>query len=72
LPKKPKPRGKSGRYANVSKPTFYGITFDSRREAYRYLDLRDQEKHGKIRDLELQVRIPIVIGGVPVRYPSGR
>lgn len=64
---------KPDRYPNVEKSKFYGIKFDSKREAYHYLDLRDRLKHGHIRDLELQPRIAIVIGGVPVRYyPSGR
>lgn len=69
--KKPKPTGKS-RYPNVQKPMYFGITFDSKREANHYLGLRDDLQHGRIRDLELQPRIAIVIGGVPVRYPSGR
>ena len=70
---KPTPRAKVGRYANVKKPKFFGHTFDSKREANHYLGLRDDLKHGRIRDLELQPRIAIVIGGVPVRYhPSGR
>lgn len=64
---------KRGRYPNVKKPTYFGHTFDSKREANHYLGLRDDLKHGRIRDLELQPRIAIVIGGVPVRYfPSGR
>lgn len=66
------PKGK-GRYPNVKKPKYFGITFDSKREANHYLGLRDDLKHGRIRELELQPRIAIVIGGVPVRYyPSGR
>ncbi len=69
---KNRPRTKRGRYPNVKRPKFFGITFDSKREAYHYLDLRDRLKHGRIRDLELQPRTAIVIGGVPVRYPSGR
>jgi hypothetical protein len=45
----------------------------STRNANHYLGLRDDLKHKRIRDLELQPRIAIVIGGVPVRYyPSGR
>lgn len=67
----PKAKG-LGRYPSVEKPKYYGITFDSKREGKHYLDLRDRLKHGLIRDLELQPRIAIVIGGVPVRYPSGR
>jgi hypothetical protein len=65
------PKGR--RYANVKKSKLFGHTFDSKKEARHYLDLRDQAKRGIIDNLELQPRIPIVIGGVAVRYhPSGR
>lgn len=61
-----------GRYGNVSKPTVDGITFDSKHEMQRYLDLKLMEKAGVIRDLELQPRFPITIGGVEVRILSKR
>lgn len=66
---KPPPAAKQGRYANVRKYRFFGETFDSKKEAYHYLDLRDRRKHGLIRNLEVHPRISIVIGGVQVRYP---
>lgn len=51
---------------------FFGHEFDSKKEAHHYLDLRDRRKHGLITGLELQPKIAIVIGGQPVRYPSGK
>lgn len=36
------------------KTTIYGITFDSKREADRYCELRLLEMDGKIKDLSLQ------------------
>lgn len=60
---------KLGRYANVKKFYIYGHTFDSKAEMQRYLELRLLRRAGVIRDLELQVRIPIILGGVEVRYP---
>ena len=60
---------KLGRYANVKKFYIYGHTFDSKAEMQRYLELRLLRRAGVIRNLELQVRIPIILGGVEVRYP---
>lgn len=41
------------------KTTVNGITFDSKKEAERYLVLMDELKHGKIRNLHLQETIVI-------------
>ncbi len=54
-----------------------GISFDSKREATYYLQYKVLEKFGKIKDLVLQERFPLVIDGKPVlirseRYPNGR
>jgi len=50
-----------------------GIKFSSKRESQRYLELSLLVRAGVIDNLELQYRIPIQIGGVPVMlYPSGR
>jgi hypothetical protein len=57
-PKRPKYRNE--------KHTVDGITFDSKREAHRYLELRMAEKAGKIRNLRRQYVFPIVIDGVRV------
>lgn len=61
-----------GRYPRIQKIKTDGQNFDSPHEANRYLMLRAAEEQGKIRDLETQVRFPIVIGGVEVRYPPHR
>lgn len=47
-----------GKY-NASKVTVDGIKFDSRREANRYLKLKELELSGEITDLQRQVRIEI-------------
>ena len=50
---------KSQKYSN-KKITLYGITFDSQKEAYRYLYLRDLEKRGLITKLELQKEFELI------------
>lgn len=40
-----------------------GITFDSKGEAMRYLELKAMEEAGLIHELRLQVRFPLVIHG---------
>lgn len=45
---------------NAKKTVVDGITFDSRKEAKRYVELRDLERAGDIRDLKRQVRYEIV------------
>lgn len=49
-----------------------GRVFDSKREANRYAELILMQRAGEISELTLQPRYPIEIGGVPVRYDSGR
>lgn len=39
----------------ASKVKFDGITFDSKKEGYRYLKLKDMQKDGEISDLRMQV-----------------
>lgn len=48
-----------GKY-HAKKTCVDGITFDSRKEAYRYLVLKDMEKDGIIEDLRRQVRYELV------------
>jgi len=43
-----------------------GITFDSKREAARYEDLKLLERAGEITDLTLQPKFPIMINGKEV------
>lgn len=63
------------RYKHVKKQVIDGITFDSGREAERYLELKLLAKAGEISCLHAHdehCRFPIVIGGVKVLYPNGR
>jgi len=43
--------------------TIDGITFHSKKEATRYATLKLLERAGKIRDLKLQPKFPVEIGG---------
>jgi len=53
------------KYKNVK--TFVdGISFDSRKEAVRYADLKLMQKAGEISDLTLQPKFDIVINGQKV------
>ena len=68
---------RKNRHSNVRKVTIDGIKFDSGSEASRYLDLQLMQTAGLIRNLTLQKRYKITIGGVPVMmrsagYPNGR
>lgn len=49
-----------GNKYHARKETVDGITFDSRREAYRYLALKSMEEDGTIEDLRRQVRYELV------------
>jgi len=49
-----------------------GIVFASKKEAKRYSELKIMEKAGEISHLELQPRIKLFSGDVPVRFDSGR
>jgi hypothetical protein len=43
-----------------------GTKFDSKKEAKRYVVLRQRERLGEIEDLELQPRYPIEVAGVHI------
>lgn len=45
---------------HAKKTTVCGIVFDSKREAARYVELRDLERAGAIRDLKRQVRYELI------------
>lgn len=45
---------------HARKTTVDGITFDSRREAYRFLELKGMEEDGAIGNLRRQVRYELV------------
>lgn len=57
---------KPSKYKNV-KTVVDGFTFDSKREASRYLFNKVREKNGEIRDLRCQVAFPLL---APVRHDS--
>jgi hypothetical protein len=62
-----------GRYGrHIKKHQADGYTFDSRRELIRYYELKLLEQAGEIDLLDIHPRIKITIGGVDVRYPTGR
>lgn len=50
---------RTGKY-HACKTTVNGITFDSRKEAYRYLVLKGMEEDGLIENLRRQVRYELV------------
>lgn len=62
---------KTNKYRNV--PTVVdGITFASKREAARYVDLKLLQRAGEIRDLELQPVFPLTINGIDVKIRSDK
>ena len=63
---------KKGRYGNVKKITEDGITFDSKREYLRYVDLKLLLKAGEITDLEVHPKYPITIGGIDIMVSSNQ
>lgn len=53
---------KPSKYRNV-KTEIDGRTFDSKKEANTYLDLREQQRVGQIDELMCQVPIPLMVNG---------
>lgn len=45
---------------NAKKVEIDGITFDSKKEAARYCDLKLMQRAGEIRDLQLQVEYELI------------
>lgn len=60
------------KYGNRKAVSNDGTQFHSEKERDRYEQLSLLQRAGAIRDLNLQVRFGIIIGGVEVRYASGR
>ena len=60
------------RFGNIKRHMFNGLVFDSKREMKRYQELDLLQRAGEITELVCQPRIKIVIGGVPIKYASGR
>lgn len=55
-----KPKGKKKSKYNAKKVTVDGITFDSKKESKRYLELKAMEKVGAIQKLHLQVPFVLI------------
>ena len=45
---------------NAKKTTVCGVVFDSKREALRYVELRDLESKGIVSNIQRQVRVELV------------
>lgn len=56
---------KGSKYRNT-KTEIDGRTFDSKKEANRYLDLREEQRAGTISGLRCQVAFPLTVNGVVV------
>jgi hypothetical protein len=59
------PRKGRGKYGAI-KTTVDGITFDSKKEAARYVQLRNMQAVGKIEDLQMQVRYRLEVNGLKI------
>lgn len=46
--------------------TVDGFTFDSKKEASRYFELKMLQRAGELSNLELQPRIPLMVNGVKI------
>jgi len=68
--KAPPKKNRYGKRKQIVGPD--GRKYDSKKEMQRGQDLQMLEKAGHIRNLQFQVRVPIIIGGIKVIYPSGR
>lgn len=69
-------KGKVGKFIAVHKQSKYrnkktevdGITFDSAKEAARWLELKALEAAGSIHMLRRQIRVPLVVSGTCVAH----
>jgi hypothetical protein len=59
---RPRKRGRFG-VAPKDERTMDGVTFDSKREMRRYAELKQMERAGLIRNLELQPAFPVFLNG---------
>ena len=53
---------KPSKYRNI-KTTLDGFQFDSRREGFRWIQLRQMERDGAIKKLQRQVVFPLIVNG---------
>lgn len=66
-------RRSGGRYANVKRAVASdGVQLDSMRERDRYEELLLLKRAGEVIDLEVHKRFALVVGGIPIKYASGR
>lgn len=64
-------RKKKNKYQAI-RTTIDGITFDSKREAKRYSELKIMQQAGVIKDLKLQVAFPLCgWANEPLKYDTG-
>ena len=56
---------KRNKYGAI-KTAYYGITFDSKGEAERYLKLREMQNEKKIINLKMQQKFPLEVNGKKV------
>tara|TARA_R100001460_G_scaffold41330_6_gene76933 strand:+ start:1861 stop:2196 length:336 start_codon:yes stop_codon:yes gene_type:complete len=56
---------------NAVKTKIDNITFDSKKEANRYLELQQMQKIGVINQLECQPRIPLIVNGKQIGHYIG-
>lgn len=54
-----------------NKTTVHGITFDSKKEAMRYLELAQRANTGAITNLELQPKLDLVVNGQKIGFYRG-
>jgi hypothetical protein len=59
------------KFRNKKTTTSDGKTFASKKEANRYEELKLLQKYGKIKDIELQPRIPLLVNGKSIGYYIG-
>ncbi|MBB95615.1 MAG: hypothetical protein CML68_13620 [Rhodobacteraceae bacterium] len=64
--------GDKRRVRGTKKTAVGGITFDSKREAERWGQLKFLEQGGEIRNLQRQVPVGLVGWGGPILTPTGR
>lgn len=66
------PPSKPGKYRNKRTITDDGKRHDSRKEARRWSQLCQMQQQGLITGLERQIRYKFHIGGVEIKFRSGR
>lgn len=60
--------GRVGSKYRNKKTEIDGRVFDSKKEANRYLDLREQQRAGHVQELACQVSIPLIVNEVKIGH----